>query len=771
MNQKAANLFLLTAFGLLLLWGIQQFLLPALPPAVNSGALTLAIAASTAVGFLAKLKDVVEVFKWLFSRAEAKTPVDPLQKKRNRQIMLQKMERLWIEGVLKRTIYREAWIDLPLRLEAGRGGSLSWEMPFASRPANQPLTLSPAAVAGFIEQTGASLVLTGAPGSGKTSALLRVAEELLRQAAADESRPLPVVIDLSSWAGQRRPLREWLPDEMRKQYQIPPEATRAWLSSSELLFLFDGLDEMHPRDHSDCVKALNQFWQQSGAGQGLLCCRPEVYAALDEKPRLEHKAAILPLGPEAVSAHLRRFGLGLPAAAEDPAVFAEMAAALNTPLLLTIYLHNRLKEKEEGGAPQGAGGFFPLKTFIEIALKDAGVYARQDTLRWLRSIAGKMLAQGQSLLQIERLQPDWLPARLQQVYLFLTRLVPAAAAGLALGHFLDQRTWVYSGLCFGLLFSLLSMGLVWQRETAAGRQKPGWLANHRQLGLWLAIAQSGLLFAADYLWRYPLYLADRWYTPAGALTRLAVNDLLSGLVFGLVAWAMSRSANPQPGLREDIRPLEDWKVSPQSAAASIAGGMGGGVAFGLLFSLLLFIILAVLEGAGWQTLLAAGEWGLSIGFFAGPLVGVTHILHTNTAIAEMPAKIKPNAGVWLSLRNGLLFGLALGLLSGLILSLFSWLLKGQGLGASRALYTYYDHYRGAALGLVSFCYAAFVFGGAAFLRHFVLRGLLGLTGALPLDLPGFLDHATNRALMIRSGNRYLFRHRAVLDHFGESDEP
>ncbi len=63
------------AFGLLIVWGIRQFLLPALSYKISGAMLALTVVASTSIGFLACLNGVVEIGKWLFLKEEGKTAV------------------------------------------------------------------------------------------------------------------------------------------------------------------------------------------------------------------------------------------------------------------------------------------------------------------------------------------------------------------------------------------------------------------------------------------------------------------------------------------------------------------------------------------------------------------------------------------------------------------------------------------------------------------------------------------------------------------------
>jgi predicted NACHT family NTPase len=58
------------------------------------------------------------------------------------------------------------------------------------------------------DRLGGGLLILGAPGSGKTTALLELARHLLDKAEADEHQPIPVVFNLVSWAAHRGPVAD-----------------------------------------------------------------------------------------------------------------------------------------------------------------------------------------------------------------------------------------------------------------------------------------------------------------------------------------------------------------------------------------------------------------------------------------------------------------------------------------------------------------------------------------------------------------------------------
>jgi len=56
-------------------------------------------------------------------------------------------------------------------------------------------------------------------------------------------------------------------------------------------------------------------------------------------------------------------------------------------------------------------------------------------------------------------------------------------------------------------------------------------------------------------------------------------------------------------------------------------------------------------------------------------------------------------------------------------------------------------------------------GGSAYLRHWVLRGLLAQARLAPWDYVAFLEHAARMNLMRHRGGGYEFVHRLVMEHF------
>ncbi len=268
------------------------------------------------LSFLPSLKDSAEFVQSLFGGQEE--TIDPReydpfspQALRHRENLLNHVRHVWIEGqnaFLEHAIHRQVMIELGLQYDQQAVGD---EMPLNRlllQPQRQPTPI-PArqTIADVYRENGRSLLILGAPGSGKTITLLRLAEALLAEAVADENAPVPVIVPLASWANQRLPLIDWLAEEMFLQYQIGRKLSRQWLQDSRLLLLLDGLDEVALTHREACVAAINTF-RDEHPGEMVVTSRSEDYAQLAETLRLNTAVELQPLTLPEMHGYLIRFG-------------------------------------------------------------------------------------------------------------------------------------------------------------------------------------------------------------------------------------------------------------------------------------------------------------------------------------------------------------------------------------------------------------------------------------------------------------------------------
>ncbi len=137
------------------------------------------------------------------------------------------------------------------------------------------------------EQSERQLLILGGPGAGKTTLLLELAQDLWRMAQADNTQPIPVLVNLSSWRNPRQPILDWLVEELNRKYGLRSDSVAAWLKDGQLLPLLDGLDEVANEHQKTCAIAINRWMMGDLALRpcGLVvCCRREEYERVVRQP-------------------------------------------------------------------------------------------------------------------------------------------------------------------------------------------------------------------------------------------------------------------------------------------------------------------------------------------------------------------------------------------------------------------------------------------------------------------------------------------------------
>jgi NADH:ubiquinone oxidoreductase subunit len=226
---------------------------------------------------------------------------------RHRQQLLKQVRLDWIEGVLNQSLYKVARLELGL---ANRTNAVEQPLNAVVQvPDRSPTPISPGTRISqiFDEQAGALLIL-GAPGTGKTTYLLELAQDLLDRADLDQDQPVPVVFPLSSWAARRGPLAEWLVRELNQRSYVPKKVARQWLEGEQILPLLDGLDEVAAEHREACVDAINQFRREHGLLPIAACSRIADYESLGTKLRLRTAVQVQPLTKRQVKDYLARVG-------------------------------------------------------------------------------------------------------------------------------------------------------------------------------------------------------------------------------------------------------------------------------------------------------------------------------------------------------------------------------------------------------------------------------------------------------------------------------
>ncbi len=227
---------------------------------------------------------------------------------RSRKMLLERLRKMWISGVLEKSLYHHAPIELVLKDQK-----------------QQTLPPGTRVIQKFDELgEGATMLILGEPGSGKTTTLLELVRELLERAEQNASTDLPVVLHLAawnrsdreksgwSWFGGSKPepqkLEDWVIEELHnspviedltgkdRHYEIERKVAQYWLREQQrLVLLLDGLDEVAPERREDCVAAINEFRQAYSLVEMVVCCRRTNYEELKAKLEFQQELTIQPL--------------------------------------------------------------------------------------------------------------------------------------------------------------------------------------------------------------------------------------------------------------------------------------------------------------------------------------------------------------------------------------------------------------------------------------------------------------------------------------------
>ena len=266
-------------------------------------------------------------------------PAQPLdrQEYRWRQVLLGKVKQYWIEGVLKQSLHTKVMIELGLEARndaVQRPLSGVEEFPAESRQVFAEGT----AASDIFDQMGAgrTLLILGEPGSGKTTTLLKLAQSLVARSERDLSQPIPVVLNLSSWAEKRWPMDKWLVEALRDIYGASRSLGKKWIEKEELILLLDGLDEVAAKLRNDCVKALNRFIQDHGLTEMVVCCRVCDYEAMSEHLILRSAIYLQPLSSKQIGQFLECAEKSLSTLKSVLQNNVELLEFASSPLILSI---------------------------------------------------------------------------------------------------------------------------------------------------------------------------------------------------------------------------------------------------------------------------------------------------------------------------------------------------------------------------------------------------------------------------------------------------
>ena len=350
------------------------------------------------------------------------------QSYRNRQILLNKVKNYWVKGVLETSLHGVALIELGLenRLDVlAHPWGMLWE---TSEQTRQEISQHTKAIDLFLQMgTGRSLLILGEPGSGKTTTLLEITRDLIRIAQQNINQPIPVVLNLSTWTNSKITIDKWLIKELNASYQVSKEIAQKWIDNQQLLLLLDGLDEVSSSLRDACIAAINQFCQNYGETEIIVCSRIKDYQNLSHRLHFQTAIYIQPLTLEQVYQYLQNLGTELSALKQALQSNETLQELAKSPLMLNIMTlaYQGISITELPGMTleehrQHLFDKYVQRMFERRVAKHS--YSKDQSIYWLSWLAKKLKERSQTVFLIERMQPNLLPKNLYRLYVLFSLL-------------------------------------------------------------------------------------------------------------------------------------------------------------------------------------------------------------------------------------------------------------------------------------------------------------------------------------------------------------
>ena len=397
-----------------------------------------------------------------------------------RRIFIDRVHRYWIQGVLERSLYYEARLELKLTATV-QSRRHPWDIA-AFQADGRIIDFPPDAdVRSMFNALDQTIVILGDPGSGKTTMLLELARSLLEEARADESQQIPVVLPLSSWAAvPKKSIAEWIVDQLVGQYGLPRSLALDWVNGQAIIPLFDGLDEVAEERRNECAVAVGEYLRTYNLTPSALCSRQTEYSLLAKRPDYYGALTIQPLTREQVELYVQGAGPGLEglrsALAADPGLW-DLA---ESPLLLSIMAlayRQGLDTADVSHSSDRRQNLYAQYVRTMLRRRSHPWYASEQSASYLAVLARGMINSSQTVFTLDLLNYRFGRRRFYAADTY-AKVVASLAAGLVVG----AAGYVLLGWVAGLVSSVFSGLLVALGLASASYDSWLFRSGYRQKG-------------------------------------------------------------------------------------------------------------------------------------------------------------------------------------------------------------------------------------------------------------------------------------------------
>lgn len=649
-------------------------------------------------------------------------------------------------------------------------------------------TVIPLALAGRLDQItevykqvpSGRLVILGRGGAGKTVLAARLAlDELATRPAGGR---VPVLVGLGAWDPATVPLRDWLVNQVVRDYPgLAAHASSgstlavALLEAGRILPVLDGFDEINPGLHEAALRQLNTATKL----HLVLTSRPEQYTAAVRTVDVLTHAAVIELDDlttDDLANYLPRttrrrtlneqVGLWQPVldriqcCPQDHAS-AVLSQVLTTPLM--VFLARTIYSDTPTGDP--------------VELLDSTRFATAEALEE-HLLAAYLPA---VYLDSSPAVRSWKPDSIHRWLAYLARhLEQSATHELAWWQLRDTVPRITRSLAIGLVVSGavgLAAGPVGDLVTRLANElvpgAVGALDNALMTGLVVGLTY-GIIAGFARLGPVPARVRFQIGPPqfmsglvCGFVSGLACGlgpglayGLASGVAYGVAYGLMVATVVVLPSGIASLRSVRarDRRVAGHfRLRIALTLGFAGGIGYGFV---------SMLENGFLYALPGALQIGLSLGFVANLVIGFEAPVDKMMTQSAAGSLITDRSTC---LRRVVAIGLLLGLVVGLATGITAWLRDGAGLVAA------YGGGVGGGIGVglpVGLASGLAVGLTGAWGQWLVLvRIWLPLTGHLPWRTWSFLADACRRGVLRQYGVTFQFRHAQLQNHLARLPGP
>ncbi len=715
----------------------------------------------------------------LFGRPSSPEPLSSKRLSQIRQILLKQVD-LEVDSRLRSSLHNRIYIALNVEQNPEQ-----IELPWASeiKVGNLPkIKLEQTDIINVFaqEDIAGRLLILGQPGAGKTTMLLKLADELVKRAKNNQADPVPVLFTLSNWKKDNQNIKDWLVEQLKSKYGVRKDIGRQWVANQEIIPLLDGLDELAAERQEKCVIQINEFLNPKNWNSPLvICSRFEEYQRYTTLLQLNNSLELSPLSDEQITQYLQNTGvLQLDNSISHDTDLKELA---KTPLLLSIIVLSAEEISIEtwqqfNSSEKRLTYLFDayIRRMLKRPYKDKDKQPQpENTQRWLSWLAQRLIEENTTEFLIEKMQPNWLNNQFRKnIYnLIFWGLIGSLINGLVWGLYgfiYEAENKLFLGLFNGLIVGLLTGMILGQFEQQLIQLRENKFVKKIILippikllskttinGLTLGLS-SGLIYATyGLIVKLFLGLTNIFIDTFNFYTfSEIIFGLIVGLTYGLVGETIQTVETIKFSLKKFLIGWKEWIV------------------FGLIFGLTSELFFVMISGANEilninlketlvQYLILNFNSNIHkiilLGVMLGLIISVVGGLISGISGIEIEKKTYANQGIWRSLNNCIILSLVISLLGTLII--FPCELARQILSTNQLIVN--SIFSGILLGIL----IGITRSGTPAIKHFILRVVLWSNGYIPWNYAKFLDYSTQRLFLQRVGGGYRFIHDLFRQQF------